>query len=113
MTFEERFSIIDDPQTLSAAMGIKNVAKYFRDEIKNNPDTADAETKMQAIESLWATIKADRDANEYKVKRQKEYADLDNLLLEAIAEKEMGDPRKMADYIILRQSIKSKYPKPE
>lgn len=112
MTFEERFELITDPQLLSAAMGIKNVAKYFRDQIKNNPDTADAETKMQALESLWTSVTADIKSKEYIEKRRDEYAKIDHLLMEALIEKELGNPQKFADYIALRNDIKTRIPKP-
>ena len=112
MSFEERYALITDPQALSAALGIKNVAKYFRDEIKNNEDAQDAESKMQALESAWATVKAQIDTEEYVIKRQFEYAKIDHLLLEALIEKELGNPQKFADYIALRNDVKTRIPKP-
>lgn len=112
MSFEERYSVITDPQALSAAMGIKNVAKYFRDEILNNEDAQDAESKMQALESLWSSVKASIDAESYKTMRAFEYEKIDHLLLEALIEKELGSPQKFADYIALRNDIKTRIPKP-
>jgi len=113
MTFEERFNLLEDKQTLSARMGIKNVAKYFRDQIKNNIDIEDAETRMIALEQLYQTIDQEIKENEYKIKRQFEYSNLDDMLKEALIEKELGNPKKFADYISLRNKIKTKHPKPE
>jgi len=45
--------------------------------------------------------------------RQREYAKLDNLLKEALVEKELGDSTKWDEYVVLRNQVKTNYPKPE
>jgi len=46
------------------------------------------------------------------LKRQAEYAKLDSMFLEALAEKENGCPEKMDEYLALREQIKLDNPKP-
>lgn len=108
---QDRFDKIKDLQTLSAKLGIRNVAKYFRDYILNNEDSSDAEFRMTEIEIVNKQIEDETAANKYKLDRAAEYELYDDLLKEAVAEKEIGRPQKMADYIIIRNQIKAKYPK--
>lgn len=49
----------------------------------------------------------------YDVARKTEYLKLDDMLKEAIAEKEAGDSTKMTEYLALRAQIKADHPKPE
>jgi hypothetical protein len=44
--------------------------------------------------------------------RQAEYAKIDSMLLEALAEQAEGRPEKMDDYLALREQIKLANPKP-
>lgn len=48
----------------------------------------------------------------YDVARKAEYAKIDDMLKEAIAEKEAGDSTKMQEYLALRAQIKLDHPKP-
>lgn len=50
---------------------------------------------------------------EYIKNRVAEYQAIDNELLEALVEKELGDSTKWEDYVGKRDAIKTKHPKPE
>jgi len=43
--------------------------------------------------------------------RRKEYRQIDELLMEALAEKEENNAEKMTEYLVKRQAIKVKFPK--
>lgn len=106
-----RFEALDD-SGLIQAQGISNPAAYFRDEILKNSDKVQAESKLAAIELAYQSRMRSINQYDYAKARQIEYAKLDNMLLEAIAEKENGRPEKMAEYLALRDQIKLDNPKP-
>lgn len=109
---KSRFSALSD-SGLIQAQGISNPAAYFRDEILKNLDKAQAEFKMAELESNYQIALNAINANLWLKNRQVEYAKIDTMLMEAIAEKEAGRPEKMDEYLALREQIKLDNPKPE
>ena len=77
----------------------------------NREDLVDFEKKILKLEEA----KKELDAKEKKElplrKRRYEYARIDHLLLEALAERENGRPEKMETYLALRAKIKKDIPK--
>ena len=81
------------------------IKKWDRD------DLDDFEQKVLKMEA----VKKEMDDEAARVKpmedRRKEYRKIDELLLEAIAEKQENKAGKMDEYLRLRKAIKDKYPK--
>jgi len=74
-------------------------------------DLDDFEQKVLKLEAA----KKEMDEEEVRVRpmldRRNEYRKIDELLLEAIAEKEENNAEKMTEYLKLRSAIKEKFPK--
>lgn len=109
---KDRFAALTD-SGLIQAQGISNPAAYFRDEILKNSDKAQAESKMAELESNYQIALNAINANTWLNNRQVEYAKIDKMLMEAIAEREAGRPERMDEYLALRDQIKLDNPKPE
>ena len=83
----------------------KEIAKWDFD------DLDDLEQKVLKLEAAKKEIDDEKKLELPIVNRKKEYREIDEKLLEALAEKEEGRPEKMVQYLKLRKSIKEKYPK--
>ena len=106
-----RCSALSDHGLIQGASGISNPAMYMKQSIINaSPE--EAETNMLILESAYEMAMLDMQADAWLNNRQSEYAKIDNMLLEAVAEKEDGRPEKMAAYLALREQIKLANPKP-
>lgn len=79
--------------------------------LKNDIISSNNTSLLEQLEAADLQIQAEIAVNLPLKNREKEYTKIDKLLLEAIAEKEMGNSAKMEEYKILRQAIKDKYPK--
>ena len=83
----------------------KEILKWDRDNLD------DFEQKVLKLEAA----KKEMDEEEVRVRpmldRRNEYRKIDELLLEAIAEKEENNAEKMTEYLKLRAAIKEKFPK--
>lgn len=108
---QARFSSMSDSGLLQGAAGISNIHAYFRDSILGI-DKEQAETNMLALESAYEMAESEMNADAWLKNRQVEYAKLDNMLLEALAEDYDGRPEKMNEYLALREQIKLANPKP-
>lgn len=76
----------------------------------------DAWKSKQITKGLFSTedITFEGDDPEgYAKKRQEEYSKIDQMRIEAMVEKELGDSTKWNEYIALRNAIKVANPKPE
>ena len=74
-------------------------------------DLVGFEKKILKLEEAKKEVDAEEEKKTPLRKRRAEYARIDHLLLEAMAEKENGRPEKMQEYLIKRKEIKDKYPK--
>ena len=108
---KDRFDALPD-KGLIQAQGISNPAAYFRDEVLNNEDEAQAEANLSSMENAYASAMSEFEADSWIRKREHEYSKLDKMLLEAVAEKEAGRPEKMDEYLVLREKIRLDNPKP-
>lgn len=106
-----RFSAMSDIGLLQGVTGISNIHAYFRDSILGI-DKDQAENNMLALESAYEMAESEMNADAWLKNRQSEYAKLDNMLLEALAEDYDGRPEKMNEYLALREQIKLANPKP-
>ena len=83
----------------------KEIAEWDRDNLD------DFEQKVLKLEAA----KKEMDDEEVRVRpmldRRNEYRKIDELLLEAIAEKEENNAEKMTEYLRLRADIKARFPK--
>lgn len=104
-----RFDSVDDIRLALVEMGRTdaNIAILKRDIIKDD-DT----TLLSALEAADVTAKTTRDAIVYISHRRTAYAVIDNELMEALVEKELGDATKWDAYIVKRDAIKVAHPKP-
>ena len=74
-------------------------------------DLDDLEQKVLKLEAAKKEIDEQREKELPVLKRRESYEIIDHLLLEAVAEKELGKPEKMIEYSKMRDEIKKKYPK--
>lgn len=67
-------------------------------------------TLAEALAHADYEIQSQKEQQESIIKRREEYAKIDHLLFEAVAESYEGRPEKMDTYMELRQEIKEKWP---
>ena len=83
----------------------KEVLKWDRD------DLDDFEQKVLKLEAAKKEMDDKEIRERPMLDRRNEYRKIDELLLEAIAEKEENNADKMTEYLKLRSAIKEKFPK--
>lgn len=81
------------------------------------PEEAEAYEESLVKADYVVTIEDESNDSEYQLNeclrnRQREYCKIDHLLKEALVEKELGNTDKWDEYITLRNTIKTTYPKP-
>jgi len=107
-----RFEALSDVGLIQGSMSISNPAAYFKSDIlAAEPNLA--ESLMMAMEQAYHAFAEELNGEAWLKARQSEYAKIDHLLMEAVAEKEAGRPEKMEEYLELREQIKLAHPKPE
>lgn len=107
---KDRYAALSDKGLLQGAAQISNPDAYFRDSVlKESPEQA--EVNLLQLESVYELALSELQSNAWLENRKREYAKLDSMLMEALAEKEAGRPEKMQEYLSLRESIKNQYPK--
>ena len=74
-------------------------------------DLDDFEQKVLKLEAAKKEIDEEEVRERPMLDRRNEYRKIDELLLEAIAEKEENNADKMTEYLKLRSAIKEKFPK--
>ena len=83
----------------------EEIAEWDRD------DLDDFEQKVLRLEAAKKEVDEEAAKNKPLDDRYQEYRQIDHLLLEAIAEKENGQPEKLKEYLKLRAQIKKDIPK--
>ena len=83
----------------------KEIAEWDRDNLD------DFEQKVLKLEAAKKEMDDEAAKNKPLEDRRREYRQIDELLLEAIAEKQENKAGKMDEYLRLRKAIKDKYPK--
>ena len=71
----------------------------------------DFEEKVLKLEAAKKEMDAKETRERPMLDRRNEYRKIDELLLEAIAEKQENKAEKMDEYLRLRKAIKDKFPK--
>ena len=74
-------------------------------------DLDDFEQKVLKIEAAKKEMEEEAERERPMLDRRNEYRKIDELLLEALAEKEENKAGKMEEYLKLRSAIKEKFPK--
>lgn len=74
-------------------------------------DLDDFEQKVLKLEAAKKELDDEAERNAPLENRRKEFRKIDELLLEALAEKQENKADKMTAYLSLRQAIKDKFPK--
>jgi hypothetical protein len=91
----------------------KNDKVYYS--IFNTQEELEAWKEKQTQKGLWnhsdIVYERDYEVSNYEELRAVEYKKIDDLLKEALVEKELGNSEKWDEYILLRDAIKEKYPK--
>mgnify|MGYP003131850349 CR=1 FL=1 len=83
----------------------KEIAEWDRD------DLDDFEQKVLKLEAAKKEMDEESERERPMLDRRNEYRKIDELLLEALAEKEENKAGKMEEYLKLRSAIKEKFPK--
>ena len=118
---EKRFSFLNQGNQIYAkAFGVRSeiingekhiihrcreIAEWDRD------DLDDFEQKVLKLEAAKKEMDDKAERERPMLDRRNEYRKIDELLLEALAEKEENKAGKMEEYLKLRAAIKEKYPK--
>jgi len=86
---------------------------YYQEEIAewDRDDLDDFEQKVLKLEAAKKEMDDKAERERPMLDRRNEYRKIDELLLEALAEKEENKAGKMEEYLKLRAAIKEKYPK--
>ena len=86
---------------------------HYNDEILewDRDDLDDFEQKVLKLEAAKKQMDDKAERERPMLDRRNEYRKIDELLLEALAEKEENKAGKMEEYLKLRAAIKEKYPK--
>ena len=83
----------------------EEIAEWDRDNLD------DFELKVMKLEAAKIEMDYEADKNRPLEDRRREYRKIDELLLEALAEKQENKADKMTAYLSLRTAIKDKFPK--
>ena len=83
----------------------EEIAEWDRDNLD------DFEQKVLKLEAAKKEMEEEAERERPMLDRRNEYRKIDELLLEALAEKEENKAGKMEEYLKLRAAIKEKYPK--
>ena len=83
----------------------EEIAEWDRD------DLDDFEQKVLKLEAAKKELDDEAERNAPLENRRNEYRKIDELLLEALAEKQENKAEKMEEYLRLRQEIKARFPK--
>ena len=83
----------------------EEIAKWNRDNLD------DFEQKVLKLETAKKEMDDETARNKPSEDRRQEYRQIDELLMEALAEKEENNAEKMTEYLAKRQAIKVKFPK--
>jgi len=83
----------------------EDIAEWDRDNLD------DFEQKVLKLETAKKEMDDEVARNKPSEDRRKEYRQIDELLMEALAEKEENNAEKMTEYLVKRQAIKAKFPK--
>ena len=114
---EKRFKpLIANNVYYQKAFGVRYNGQYVvseHDEIAqwDRDDLDDFEQKVLKLEAAKKEIDEEAERVRPMLDRRNEYRKIDELLLEALAEKEENKAEKMEEYLKLRAAIKEKYPK--
>ena len=86
---------------------------HYQEEIDqwDRDDLDDFEQKILKMEAAKKEIDEEAERARPMLDRRNEYRKIDELLLEALAEKEENKAGKMEEYLKLRSAIKEKFPK--
>ena len=116
LDFEEdlklRYEVLNDRNAACHQSGISNPDLYFNQQILYNKSEIEALANMVKIEDMDEIVRLQTASSEYLRLREEKYRTIDKLLLEALAEKEEGNPAKMEEYLEQRSAIKLAHPKP-
>ena len=83
----------------------EEIAEWDRDNLD------DFEQKVLKLEAAKKEMDDEAEKNAPLENRRREFRKIDELLLEALAEKQENKADKMTEYLKLRQAIKDKFPK--
>ena len=114
---EKRFKpLIANNVYYQKAFGVRYNGQYVvseHDEIAqwDRDDLDDFEQKVLKLEAAKKEIDEEAERVRPMLDRRNEYRKIDELLLEALAEKEENKAGKMEEYLKLRAAIKEKFPK--
>lgn len=108
---ESRYAKLHNPVLAARELGISNIGVYYNQHILHPKDKEAGLQKLKQLEKIDKKIHLDSVNADNKLKRKAELTAIDQLLMQALAEKEMGDDSKMKEYIKLRKSIMKKHPK--
>lgn len=108
-----RYASLKDHRLAAAQLGIPNPDLHFNSHILAAKNHELAEEKMKELEAMDDKCYKKMLEDKWLEGRKAEYAKIDVLLMEALAEQAAGDESKMKMYLAKRGEIKGKYPKPE
>lgn len=104
-----RYEALSDKGLIQGSLSISNPDFHFANLLQADP--VEAEAGMVEMEEAYHNLLSELSQTSYVEQRQVEYAKIDNLLLEALAEQAEGRPEKMVEYLALREQIKLNFPK--
>lgn len=108
---KSRYEALSDKGLIQGSLSISNPDLHFANLLQADP--AEAEAGVIEMEEAYHSLLSELSRTSYIEQRQAEYAKIDNLLLEALAEQAEGRPERMVEYLALREQIKLQFPKPE
>lgn len=108
---ENRYKLLKDHRAACDELNIRNPDLHFKNKILNEQDHGEAENLMAELEATDMSQQVEVEKTKWLVNRKSEYKKIDNLLLEALYEKEQGDNARWNEYVALRDSIKFRFPK--
>ncbi len=108
---KDRYAGLADHRMAAAQLNISNPDLHFNTFIMAEKNHTMAESLMLELEAMDKKCQAELQATAHLEKRRVEYAQIDILLLEGLAEREAGDETKIKLYNEKRAAIRLKHPK--
>lgn len=109
--YKIRFAALKNPEQTCQQLGLPPADIYFNQHILYNRDLSLGASNMLKLEEKDAELYKFKLVNTWSEARREKYKLIDPLFQEASAEKEVGDDRKMKEYLKQRKQIQLDIPK--
>ncbi len=108
---KDRYAALIDSKLAAEQLGLCTSDLHFNQFIMTEKNHAKADSLLKELEDMDKACQDNITSVLNLEKRRTEYEKIDKLLLEGLAEKEVGNNTKLQEYLVKRAAIRLKHPK--